>query len=104
MSLEAIKMITEAEQDAQRIRSDTQAQIRKIKADGELEGQRRVELALSRAREETGRAISDAEHKAEQHSSRIFEQARIECEAFKEKASGRIDKAVDHIVERIVVT
>ena len=104
MPLEAIKLVTEAEQYAQRVRTDTQTKIRKIKTDGEQEGREMIELAISRALEETRRVISDAEIRADRHSEKVLEQSRLECEALKERASGRLDKAVELIVERIVVT
>jgi len=104
VSLEALKMISEAEQAAQRIISDTQTQIRKIKADGESEGREMIALAVSRALEKNERIIKDAEHSAEMHSGNIMELSRMECEAIKERATNRLDKAVELIVERIVVT
>ena len=104
MPLEAIKLVTEAEQYAQRVRSDTQTKIRKIKTEGEQEGREMIELAVSRALEETMRVISDAEVRAERHAEKLLEQSLLECKAIKEKASGRLDKAVELIVERIVVT
>ena len=103
MPLEAIKLVTEAEQYAQRVRTDTQAKIRNIKADGEKEGLEMIELAVSRAMDETARIISEAEVKADRHAGKMLEQSRLECEALKERASGRLDEAVGLIVERIVV-
>jgi V/A-type H+-transporting ATPase subunit G/H len=104
MSLEAIKLVAEAERYAQDIRTDTQAQIRKIKADGERDGRERLELAIGKATEETKRLMLEAEEKADKHSRKILEQSKKECETLKEKAADRLDKAVNLIVERIVVT
>lgn len=104
MSLEAIKMVSEAEQYAQDIRTETQAQIRKIKSDGEREGRERLETALSYALKENERLMEEAEQKAGLRANQIMEQSRLECKALKKQVSGKLDEAAAFILERIVVT
>ena len=104
MSLEAIKMVTAAEQYAQDLRTDAQSQIKKIKADSERDGREKLELALNRASDESKRFMADAEQKADLHSKKILEQSEQECAALKERASVKLDKAVSLIVERIVIS
>ena len=103
MSLEAIKLVSEAEQYAQDLRTDTQAQIKKIKSDSERSGRETLESSLNGAFEETKRLMSEAEQKADQHAGKILEQSHQECDALKARASVKLDKAVEFIVERIVI-
>ena len=104
VSLEAIKIISEAEQYAQNIRLDTQAQVKKIKADSERGGRETLEQALNNALLENKRLIEEAEKKAEQQTKRIMEQSDEECKALKEHAAGKLDEAARFIIERIVAT
>jgi len=103
MSLETIKIVSEAEQYAHDLRADAQIQIKKIKADSEREGREKLESALNRANEEAKRLMSEAEKNADQHTNKILEQSKAECDVLKEKASGKLDKAAEFIVERIVI-
>ena len=103
MSLEAVKIISDAEQYAQGLRSDTQIQVRKIKADSEREGRERLENALNNALAENKRLLKEAEQKAERRTAQIMEQSEQECKALKEKAAERLDEAAKFILERIVV-
>ena len=103
MSLEAIKMVNEAEQYAQDLRTDTQTKIKKIKSDCEREGREMLELSLNQASEEVKRLIADAEQRADRRAGEITGQSRLDCEALNTQASGNYDKAVKYIVERIVI-
>jgi len=103
MSLEAIKMVSEAEQFAQNLRSETQARIKKIHADSERSGREKLEFALSAATDEAGRLMADAEERANQHSNSIMEHSGKECDGLKTRASDKLDEAVAFIVERIVI-
>jgi len=104
MSLEAIKMVTDAEQYAQDLRADTQLQIRKIKTDSERDGREKLNLAVNRATDEAKRLMAEAEQKANVHADEILKRSQREGAALKERASANLDKAIGLIVERIVIT
>jgi len=104
MSLEAIKMVSDAEQYAQNLRADTQVQIRKIKADSERDGREKLDLAVDQASEEAKRLMAEAEKKADVHANEILRQSQQDGAALKERASANLDQAVGLIVERIVIT
>lgn len=104
MSLEAVKIVSDAEQYAQGIRSDTQARVRKIKADGQREGQKRLEYALNSALTENKRLMKEAEQNAGRRAEQIREQSELECGALRERASDKLDEAARFILERIVVS
>ena len=104
MSLEAIKKISDAEQWARALRSDTQTQVRRIKSESEEEGRALLERSLNLALAENKRLMKEAEGKAALISRDMMERSDLECRALKEQASARIDDAVRFILERIVVT
>jgi len=102
MSLEAIKKISMAEEDAEKMRFDAQLSAKKILSAAEEDGKAMLKTILKESENEISRIFSAADERSKEASEKASENARLECEALEKSASLRMEKAVSAIVERIV--
>ena len=102
MSLEAITKIRAVEEGAEQAKADARAEAQKLIADAEREGR---EL-LQRSKEDAAKAAAETLRKAQEEAAvlreSILAQAAEDCKALKADAGGRMDKATQAILGRVV--
>ena len=102
MSLEAIKTISEAEEQAKTIRAAAAAEAKRMLGEAENAGKAAVEAAAQKARDELGELSKKADEKALDKAKALSTENDAVKAQLKEKAEAGMDKAVSLIVERIV--
>lgn len=102
MSLEAIKQITDTEQQYQQRKKEAAANAQKLIIDAERGGKAYLEKAKMDAETEVRSLLNDAEKKAAIQAEELMNKAQIRCESLRQAAEQRLDQAVSKIVERIV--
>ena len=91
MSLEAMKKITEAEQDTQSRRAGAATEAKKLVSDAEKAGRALVEQARAQA-----------ESRAARRTEEILAEKRSDCDALRSATRERLPAAVELIVGRVV--
>lgn len=102
MSLEAIKQVTETEEKAKNDLAEAQAGAKRILADATREGEAKLAAALAAAEGEAKAEMERAEARGAEHAKKVEAETQSACTALKAQAEGRLSKAVDFIVERVV--
>ena len=100
MSLEAMKKITEAEQDTQSRRAGAAAEAKKLVSDAEKAGRALVEQARAQAEAQAKEAMAQAESRAARRTEEILAEKRSDCDALRSAARERLPAAVELIVGR----
>lgn len=102
MLVEGLKLVTDAEAEAEAIRSDAVAKVRQMTTEAAKRGEElttrmvfEAEMMVTGIR---GKAVSDSEKEVNTARRR----AKTECERLKTVASGRMDRVVEMIVEKVV--
>ena len=101
MSLEAIQKVTEAEQVARERRAEAAEEAKRIVADAERAGRQLVQDQRARAEEAAKAMLADAEVEAEKKAEQTLADNAAQCEALKQAARKRLDKAAGLIVGRV---
>ena len=112
MAFEAIQKVTQTEESSRSTKAEAAAQAKKIVSDapragrprgGEARraGKARVEQARAEAEEKVKAMMAQAEELAAQQSRQVLEGNAVACEALKQEARGRLDRAADLIVGRV---
>ena len=102
MSLEAIKKVTETEQDILARKAEAAATAKKLVADADKAGRELVESARREAEEKVKGFMKDAEARAAEHNKAVLAQAAQACDALRASAETRLDEAAALIVRRVV--
>ena len=102
MALEAIQAVTQAETKAKADREAAAAQARQRLVDAQREARQNVEQARQQAQAEDRKMMAQAEERAGQLTREELDCAAKDCEAMKQNARGRLEQAVQLIVERVV--
>ena len=102
MSLEAIETICQAEEAVKKLKADAVANAKRAVAAAEEEGRLAMEQLANKVAEELKAKNEQAQAKAGAEAEAILEKAREEKDELRKKAEGRLDKAAEYIVERIV--
>jgi V/A-type H+-transporting ATPase subunit G/H len=102
MALEAIQTVTQAEARAKADREAAAAQAKQKLAEAQREAKQTVEQARQQAREEARRMMAEAESKAAQLTQEELTRAAADCDALKKNARGRLERAAQLIVGRVV--
>jgi len=102
MALEAIQTVTQAEARAKADREAAAAQAKQKLAEAQREAKQTVEQARQQAREEARRMMAEAESKAAQLTQEELTRAAADCDALKQNARGRLERAAQLIVGRVV--
>ena len=95
MSLEAIKQVTETEENIQTHKAAAEAEARQIVADAEKAGQALVKQMRSKAAEQ-------AEERAAIRAKEIEAGAEAESVRQRQQAEARLKETAEFIVERVV--
>ena len=101
MSLDAIEKVTEIEQQMRELRANADAQVQKVKADAERDGQARLVQARAAAAEE-GKALMKAAFCRFQKAEEIQRNAEKEADTLRKTAEQRLEEAAEFIVGRVV--
>lgn len=102
MAMEAIRQVTQTEQEGQRLRDEATAAARQTVAQTEREGKTALETARKEAQVRAKAMLEQAEKQAEQNAERVMDEARQDCDELIRAARARLDKAAALIVERVV--
>ena len=102
MAEEAIKKVTELEQDAKRRKEAAVAEAKQQVLVAQRAGQRLLEDTHQAAETEVKQMMADAEEQAAQWTEQVLAAAGQECEQMKARARTRLDQAAARIVERVV--
>lgn len=102
MSLEAVKMVTQAEQDAKARKVQAAADARKLVADAEKAGRQSVADALAKAKAEAAEQMAQAEQKAASARAKIIRETEGTCDQLRAEAQVKLEKAASLIVRRVV--
>ena len=102
MAIEAIKKVTQIEQDAQKRRDAAVAEGKLQVAEAQKTGRKLLDEKRQQAEAQVKQMMLEAEAKAAQAAEGILADAGKECEALKEAARDRLEQAVELIVEKVV--
>jgi V/A-type H+-transporting ATPase subunit G/H len=102
MSLEAIKKVTETEQDSMRRKSEAAQQAKKTVTEAERAGQELLERSRQEAEAKVKEMMADAERRAAEHAETVAKETESACKRLRKDAEGRLDKAAALIVRRVV--
>lgn len=102
MSLEAIKTINEAEENAKRSKQEAAQAAKRLMAEAEENGRKAIEDAAEKARSELADLRKQAVEKAREEALNLARSTENRKAAMMVKADTRASQAVDLVVERIV--
>ncbi len=102
MSLDTIRIITEAEQAAQKSRDETAARCASALKEARQAGADLIEDARKRAGEEAGRLKAKAEEEGKAAAMELVEKTRNQKAVILASAEARMDAAVSAIVDSIL--
>ena len=104
MSIENMKMVSEAEAQAVTIRTDAQTEARKTLDAGRKEAAALLEAARVRADEAYRQALAKAEEEAQEAYDAHLKAVKEECAGMKAQAQGHKEEAVKRIIGKVVGT
>ncbi len=101
MSLEAIQQVTAAEQAAREQKAHALDEAKRIVAEAERAGKQLVADARAQAEEQVKALLAEAEARAGKRTEQALADSTAQCEALKQTARGRLDRAAGLIVGRV---
>lgn len=101
MSFEAIQQVTAAEQAVQQRKAQAAEECKRIVSEAERAGRQAVVDARDRAEARAKELLSQAEARAGEASRRTLAENAEKCEALKQAAMSRLDKAANLIVGKV---
>lgn len=101
MSFEAIKRVTDAEQAIREKKADAAVEAKRLTADADRAGRQLVAEARAKAEEQVKAMLAEAEARAESKSGQARAENAAVCDALKQSARDRLDRAADLIVGRV---
>ncbi|OUN24341.1 hypothetical protein [Pseudoflavonifractor sp. An85] len=101
MAFEAIQKVTQTEQANRNQKAEAAAEAKKIVAQAQRAGKELVASARAQAEEKVKAMMAQAEEMAAEQSRQVLEGNAVACEALKQEARGRLDRAADLIVGRV---
>lgn len=102
MSLEAIKTISDAEENAKQKKAKAMADQKKELAEAEHAGQLAIDAAVKKAEDELRELIKKADEKVKLDAEQLSGETENKKAVMRAQAEGRIDAAASLIAERIV--
>lgn len=102
MSLEAVKTVTLAEQEAKERKAQAAVDARKLVAQAEKAGAQTVADAQARGRSESAGELAQAEARAAEYLAQVIRDTEGTCDELRAQAQGRLEQAADLIVRRVV--
>lgn len=102
MSLEIIKSIKQAEQEAERVVEASIIRARDIVSDAEKQRQTILGNALKEAKQESDEIMKKSEAKAQEEVQKILKRTEEEIQLLKKETEPKINRAIDFIIEKVV--
>lgn len=102
MAVEEIKKVAQLEQDMKQRKETAAAEGKQRVLEAQRLARRQLEESRQEAEIQSRKMMEQAEAQAAQWTLEVLKDATQECEAFKQKARGRLDQAAAFIVERVV--
>ena len=102
MPLEAIQEIQRAEQAMQHLCDEATAVGKQLVSAAERDGMRALEDARHEAQAQSAAMIAQAQDEAAHKTGQALAQAEQACQALRQEARQRLDRAAVFIVERVV--
>nr|WP_312576511.1 hypothetical protein [Sedimentibacter sp.] len=104
MSIEVLKLIKEAEEQAELIKKEAAQHVKQIATNANAETSRILDEASAKAESSKLDVIKVAESEAQLIYDQIINEAETKCKDILQSAESNMDKAVSIILERIVKT
>lgn len=104
MSLDAIKMVTESEQQNKQRLAEARSKAKQMIADANADGQKIAGERQTAAAAEVKRLMQDAELQADKNAKLLLRETELQCATVRAKAENRLEEAGKRIVGRIVNT
>lgn len=101
MSMDAMQQITESEERARESRAAAQAQAQARTDQAVKDGQAGLAEARNAAQAQVRALLAQAETQGAEHSRAVLQQFAKDCQALKDKAGKRLDKAAEWIAEQV---
>lgn len=101
MSFEAIQKVTAAEQAVQERKAAAADEAKRVVAEAERAGKQLVADARAQAEAKAKELLVQAEARAGETSKKTLAENAASCEALKQDAMSRLDRAADLIVGRV---
>jgi vacuolar-type H+-ATPase subunit H len=102
MSLNAIKTITEAEENSRSAKAEAQAEVKRMVEQAETAGREAVAAALLSAEEDNLNMLREIDLKSEEYSAELKSHTDNRRAVMRAHAEARFGEAAQIIVERIV--
>lgn len=102
MSLEAVKLVAQAEQDAKARKVQAAADAKKLIADAEKAGKQAVADAVENVRQENETLMTISENQAESARSAIIRETEGICDRLRAEAQVKLLEAASLIVRKVV--
>ncbi len=102
MTLDIIKAVTKAEQDAEKVIEDSILRSQDIISNAEKEKYKILENGIKEGEREAAEIMKDMETAAQREVEKIYLKAEEEGESIKKATNPKIDNAVDFVIEKVV--
>ena len=102
MAMEAIKQVTQTEQEVQRLRDEAASAARQTAAEAERAGRQLLEDSRRQAEAQSRQLLARAEEQAGEYTRGVLAQAEEDCGRLRQQARQRLDRAAELIMERVV--
>lgn len=102
MALDAIKKVTDFEQEIQNQKDSAAVSAKQRIAQAQKDSQRILEDSRRQAQAQAKAMMTEAEDQAAKSAQEVLARAQTDCDALRESARGRLEKAAALIVERVV--
>jgi len=102
MSFEDIQKVAATEQDAQAKKAQAQAEAKQLVSQAHRDGAAAVEKAKADAEAQVKAWLDQAGAQSAKYAQKARQEAEDACQAMRAKARGRLDKAAELIVRRVV--
>lgn len=102
MSLEIVKEIKKTEAKAETIKNEAKAEAKQVILDNHRACADLLEKARAQAKAHRQATLQRADTSAEDDGARRREEVEAQCEKLTNAAAALMDKAAEHVVERIV--
>jgi len=102
VSIEVMKIVTEAEQKAQEDMSEALIKAKKIVSDAERDGQKMLTSRIEAAQAQVKLLMTQAEEKAAINEKEVYRETQKSCDELRLSAEKRLPAAAEFIIRRVV--
>lgn len=102
MSLEAVKQVTQAEEQGRAAKAQAAQEAKRLIAEAEKAGRQTVQDAQAEAAAQVRQLMAEAEQVASGETAQVRAQARADADRLRIQAEGRLEQAAALIVGKVV--